>query len=83
MIIDKTSLSILRKSIGFGGITGLHDLARKKGIDISYQHIRNVLQGYVYRQDIIDLAFEYVELEKKEQEKINEAIKKKIQKIAT
>lgn len=73
MPVDKISLKLLKKELGYGGIKGVQDLARDKGITISYQHVCNVLRGDWYRQDIIDIAFEYI----KNRNRTNELTDKK------
>lgn len=70
--IEKHTLKSLRKAIPYGGLNKIHEmhteLMKAKGEDaLSYETISAVLRGLMYRQDVIDVAIEYVAAENERQ----------------
>jgi hypothetical protein len=78
--IAKHDLVALKRSIPRGGIAKIHEMMNAKlteeGKDtLSYPMINAVMNGYTYRQDVIDMAIQYVKDLKRQVASNNKKIK--------
>lgn len=80
-MLSQTDLKILRKSVPFGEVKNIVELCNKKGIIASYAVVSAALRGHTYNQEILDIAIDYVIERKKNEEKVTEETRKKIQSI--
>jgi hypothetical protein len=82
-MLSQTDLKILRRAIPRGGIKEIHEMVRKRKIDLSYESVSAIIRGIMFRQDVIDVVIEYVEKHKIEEAKKAQALSKKIHSLAS
>lgn len=77
-MLHASEIKKLRKSIPHGKMRELHELINQKGIEISYDMVAAVINGRVYKQEVLDIAIEYAASLIKEQEQVTKQTAEKI-----
>ena len=83
-MISKSDLKTLRNAIPYGGMKIIHqrfneELKKAEKPELTYEYVKAVLNGIIFREDIIAAAINYVieikATEKKQSDRLSERIK--------